>query len=154
MRALPVLTAFRRADAQADDDPPNLGRTPPISTMATLRVAFASALVLELVATLSVALVAVLVGVRLIGGDLSLAVGLFVLVLAPECYLPLRAAGAAHHASEAGVAAVDEVATLTQSPTPRARCSPHPVPGRPALPVYRPGMTKWAMWILPVDNLG
>ncbi len=128
VRALPVLRAFRRADAQAETIR-RISDAHRRSTMATLRVAFASALVLELVATLSVALVAVLVGVRLIGGDLSLTVGLFVLVLAPECYLPLRAAGAAHHASEAGVAAVDEVATLTQSPTPRARCSPHPVPG-------------------------
>ena len=132
VRALPVLTAFRRADAQAETIR-RISDSHRRSTMATLRVAFASALVLELVATLSVALVAVLVGVRLIGGDLSLTVGLFVLVLAPECYLPLRAAGAAHHASEAGLAAVDEVAALptlpTEPPPPRGRCNPHPIPG-------------------------
>lgn len=115
VRALPVLTAFRRAAAQAE----TVRATSDAhrrTTMATLRIAFASALVLELVATLSVALVAVLVGLRLVAGDLDLAVGLFVLVLAPECYLPLRAAGAAHHASEAGMAAVREVADLPPAP--------------------------------------
>ena len=66
--------------------------------MGTLRVAFLSALVLEMVASLSVALVAVGIGLRLVSGDLTLVTGLVVLILAPECYLPLRAAGAAHHA--------------------------------------------------------
>lgn len=116
VRARPVLTAFRRVDAQTETIR-RISETQRASTMATLRVAFASALVLELVATLSVALVAVLIGLRLINGDLSLAVGLFVLVLAPECYLPLRQAGAAHHASEAGMEAVREIAELPDPPT-------------------------------------
>jgi thiol reductant ABC exporter CydC subunit len=115
VRVRPVLTAFRRAAAQAETIR-RISDTQRRSTMATLRVAFASSLVLELVATLSVALVAVLVGMRLVNGDLSLAVGLFVLILAPECYLPLRAAGAAHHASEAGLETVRAIAAL---PTPR-----------------------------------
>ncbi len=115
VRARPVLTAFRRVAAQATTIR-RLSESQRRSTMATLRVAFASALVLELVATLSVALVAVLIGLRLISGDLSLAVGLFVLVLAPECYLPLRQAGAAHHASEAGMQAVREIAELPSPP--------------------------------------
>lgn len=115
VRARPILTAFRRVDAQARTIR-DLSETQRRSTMATLKVAFASALALELVATLSVALVAVLVGVRLIHGDLSLAVGLFVLILAPECYLPLRAAGAAHHASEAGVETVRAIAELPAPP--------------------------------------
>lgn len=115
VRARPILTAFRRVDAQAETIR-RISVTQRKSTMATLRVAFASALALELVATLSVALVAVLIGLRLVGGDLSLAVGLFVLILAPECYLPLRQAGAAHHASEAGMEAVREIADL---PSPR-----------------------------------
>jgi thiol reductant ABC exporter CydD subunit len=116
VRVRPVLTAFRRVDAQAETIR-RISETQRRSTMATLRVAFASALVLELVATLSVALVAVLIGLRLISGDLSLAVGLFVLILAPECYFPLRQAGAAHHASEAGMEAVREVAELPAPPT-------------------------------------
>ncbi len=115
VRVRPVLTAFRRVDAQAETIR-RISETQRRGTMATLRLAFASALALELVATLSVALVAVLIGLRLISGDLSLAVGLFVLVLAPECYLPLRQAGAAHHASEAGVQAVRELADLPAPP--------------------------------------
>ena len=115
VRARPLLTAFRRVDAQAATIR-RISESQRRSTMATLRLAFASSLALELVATLSVALVAVLIGLRLISGDLSLAVGLFVLVLAPECYLPLRQAGAAHHASEAGMQAVREIADL---PAPR-----------------------------------
>jgi len=151
VRALPVLTAFRRADAQAATIR-RISESHRRSTMATLRVAFASALVLELVATLSVALVAVLVGIRLIGGDLSLAVGLFVLVLAPECYLPLRAAGAAHHASEAGLAAVNEVAELPTPATSRALPNPHPIPGASRL-ASLPGVGDGSgTLILPVDN--
>ena len=73
--------------------------------MATLRVAFLSALVLELLATISVALVAVGVGLRLAAGGLTLEVGLFALILAPEAYLPLRRLGAEFHASEEGVTA-------------------------------------------------
>jgi ATP-binding cassette subfamily C protein CydCD len=111
VRALPVLTAFRRAEAQAEAVR-RVSDTHRRASMGTLRVAFSSALVLELVATLSVALVAVIIGLRLVSGDLSLAVGLFVLILAPECYLPLRAAGAAHHASEDGLEAVRRVAEV------------------------------------------
>lgn len=112
VRALPVLTAFRRAQAQAEAVR-RVSDAHRRASLRTLRVAFSSALVLELVATLSVALVAVIIGLRLVSGDLSLAVGLFVLILAPECYLPLRAAGAAHHASEDGLEAVRRVADIT-----------------------------------------
>ncbi|WP_086819595.1 thiol reductant ABC exporter subunit CydD [Allokutzneria sp. NRRL B-24872] len=112
VRALPVLTSLRRAAAQAEAVR-RVGEAHRRATGATLRVAFASAFVLELIATISVAVVAVFVGVRLVSGDLTLAVGLFALILAPECYLPLRAAGAAHHASEDGVEAVRRVAEIT-----------------------------------------
>lgn len=117
VRALPVLTAFRRAQAQADAVR-RVSEAHRRASMSTLRVAFSSALVLELVATLSVALVAVVIGLRLVSGDLGLAVGLLVLILAPECYLPLRAAGAAHHASEDGLEAVRRVAELGQRDAP------------------------------------
>jgi ATP-binding cassette subfamily C protein CydCD len=115
VRALPVLTAFRRAEAQAE----TVRRTSEAhrrGTLGVLRVAFTSALALELIATLSVALVAVVIGLRLVTGDLTLVVGLFVLIVVPECYLPLRAAGAAHHAAEDGIEAVRRVAELPEGP--------------------------------------
>ncbi|MFT4148251.1 MAG: thiol reductant ABC exporter subunit CydC [Micrococcaceae bacterium] len=72
-------------------------------TLEVLRISFMSSLALELIATISVALVAVVIGVRLVYGHMSLEVALMVLILAPECYLPLREIGAGHHASEDGV---------------------------------------------------
>ena len=111
IRALPVLTAFGRAKAQAAAVR-RVSREYRRTTMATLRVAFLSALALEVIATLSVALVAVDIGVRLVAGSLGLATGLLVLILAPECYLPLRTAGAAHHASEDGLEAVRRVTEI------------------------------------------
>ncbi|MGW3999243.1 thiol reductant ABC exporter subunit CydD [Amycolatopsis sp. NPDC004772] len=117
VRVLPVLTAFRRAAAQAETVR-RLSERHRRATLKTLKVAFSSAFVLELVATLSVALVAVVIGVRLAGGSLPLAIGLGVLILAPECYQPLRAVGAAFHASEDGVEAVRRVADLLALPVP------------------------------------
>jgi thiol reductant ABC exporter CydD subunit/thiol reductant ABC exporter CydC subunit len=111
VRALPVLTAFGRAAAQekAVHDASERDR---VATRATLRVAFLSAFALDVLATLSVALVAVDIGLRLLGAELGLATALFVLILAPECYVPLRAAGAAYHASEDGMEAVRRVAEI------------------------------------------
>ena len=101
---LPTLRAYGRAGSQVAilRGITDAYRT---TTMATLRVAFLSALALELLATISVALVAVGVGLRLAVGDLTLEVGLFALILAPEAYLPLRRLGAEFHASEEGVTA-------------------------------------------------
>ncbi|GHD23872.1 thiol reductant ABC exporter subunit CydD [Streptomyces galbus] len=82
------------------------------ATVRTLRVAFLSSLVLETVATLSVALVAVPVGLRLLAGELDLRTALTVLFLAPEAYLPLRAAGAAFHDSAEGIAVAERVFAL------------------------------------------
>ncbi|MEC3977945.1 thiol reductant ABC exporter subunit CydC [Amycolatopsis sp. H20-H5] len=117
VRALPVLVAFRRAEAQAETVR-RVSERHRRATLKTLKVAFASAFTLELVATLSVALVAVVIGLRLVGGDLPLAIGLGVLILAPECYQPLRAVGAAFHASEDGVEAVRRVAEVLAEPIP------------------------------------
>ncbi|WP_409461808.1 thiol reductant ABC exporter subunit CydD [Amycolatopsis sp. GA6-003] len=117
VRALPVLTAFRRADAQAETVR-KLSERHRRATLKTLRVAFSSAFVLELAATLSVALVAVVIGVRLVSGSLPLAIGLGVLILAPECYQPIRAVGAAFHASEDGVEAVRRVTAVLAEPVP------------------------------------
>jgi ABC-type transport system involved in cytochrome bd biosynthesis fused ATPase/permease subunit len=85
--------------------------------MATLRVGFLSGSVLELAATIGVALVAVTVGVRLSGGSLGLLAGLTVLVLAPELYLPLRQLAAQFHASADGLAVAERMLELLeQSP--------------------------------------
>ncbi len=79
------------------------------STMKVLRISFLSGFVLELAASLSVALVAVSVGIRLIDGQMDLAVGLFVLLIVPEAYAPLRQVGANYHAAAEGVAAAEDV---------------------------------------------
>ncbi|TDO48326.1 ATP-binding cassette subfamily C protein CydD [Kribbella sp. VKM Ac-2571] len=88
------------------------------TTLATLRIAFLSSLVLELVATLSVALVAVSVGLRLVEGRLDLKTALLVLILAPEAYLPLRLLGTHYHASAEGLAAADELFEVIEQDTP------------------------------------
>ncbi|MEV1156421.1 thiol reductant ABC exporter subunit CydD [Micromonospora chokoriensis] len=117
---LPTLRAFGRARAQTDVVR-RMADGHRVATMKTLRIAFLSALVLELVATLSVALVAVPVGIRLLGGGLALQTALLVLLLTPEAYLPLRAAGSRFHASMEGLAALDEALTVSAAPVaPRA----------------------------------
>ena len=115
VRGLPVLVGLGRA-AEQTAALARLGEAHRLRTLATLRVAFLSALVLELIATLSVALVAVTVGLRLVEGQLTLAVGLTALLLAPEAFAPLRALGAAHHAAEdASLAATEARAVLAVS---------------------------------------
>ena len=77
--------------------------------MNVLRISFLSSFVLELAATLSVALIAVSIGVRLVDGKISLSTGLLVLLLAPEVYLPMRAVGANYHAAAEGLGATNEI---------------------------------------------
>ena len=97
-------------------------------TMAVLRVSFISGFVLELAGSLSVAIVAVSVGLRLVDGSIGLTVGLFVLLLTPEAYLPLRQVGAQFHAAADGVAAADEVfAILDAAPATAAAASGAPL---------------------------
>ncbi|MEU2612697.1 thiol reductant ABC exporter subunit CydD [Micromonospora sp. NPDC007271] len=112
---LPTLRAFGRARAQVDVVR-RMADGHRQATMKTLRIAFLSALVLELVATLSVALVAVPVGIRLLGGGITLSTALLVLLLTPEAYLPLRAAGSRFHASMEGLTALDEALTVSAAP--------------------------------------
>ena len=88
------------------------------ATMSTLRVTFLSSLILELVATISVALVAVTMGVRLMDGHVGLHTALIVLVLAPEAYLPLRLLGANYHASTEGISASEQVFAVLESAPP------------------------------------
>jgi ATP-binding cassette, subfamily C, bacterial CydCD len=112
---LPTLKVFGRAKAQAESirEVSERYRT---SALSTLRVTFLSSLILELVATFSVALVAVAIGLRLMGGELGLRTALFALVLAPEAYLPLRRLGSSYHASTEGVAAAEQVFAVLEQP--------------------------------------
>ena len=112
---LPTLKVFGRAKAQARSIAAVTDRYRS-ATMATLRLTFLSSLILELLATVSVALVAVAVGLRLLGGHMTFDDALFVLVLAPEAYLPLRALGANYHASADGMKAAEEIFELLDDP--------------------------------------
>jgi thiol reductant ABC exporter CydD subunit len=115
VRGLPTLRMLNRSRAEADRIG-DVGERYRRATMATLRVSFLSGSVLELAATLGVALVAVTVGVRLVGGGLGLQAGLTVLVLAPELYLPFRQLGAHFHASADGIAVAERILALGEAP--------------------------------------
>ncbi|MFF4008740.1 thiol reductant ABC exporter subunit CydD [Streptomyces sp. NPDC001717] len=127
---LPTLKVFGRAKAQAEsirkitDDYRR-------ATMRTLRIAFLSSFALELLATLSVALVAVTIGMRLVHGGLDLYTGLVILILAPEAYLPLRQVGAQYHAAAEGLAAAEEIFDVLETPLPGSA-------GRAELPAGAP----------------
>jgi thiol reductant ABC exporter CydD subunit len=108
VRGLPTLRAHNRADAQAELVAESAERYRR-GTMHVLRLSFLSGAVLDLAATLGTALVAVTVGVRLIGGGLTLRAGLVVLLLTPELYAPLRALGSLFHASTDGLAAAGRI---------------------------------------------
>ena len=125
---LATLKAFGRAGAQPD-------RVRQVSddyrraTMGTLRLAFLSSLVLELLSMIAVALVAVGIGLRLAGGEVSFRTALFVLILTPEAYAPLRALGASFHSSADGLAAMDEVDRVLSEPIPAAAAGRPPLRG-------------------------
>ena len=129
VQGLPTLLVFRRAQAQVAAIR-RVTEENRRATMATLRLAFLSSAVLEFVATLSVALVAVSTGLRLVSGSLDLHTGLVVLVLAPEAYLPLRQVGAQFHASADGLAAAERVFAVLDTPA-RQATTRRPLPGRP-----------------------
>ena len=128
---LPTLKVFGRAKAQREV----IGKVTGDyrrATMGTLRIAFLSSLVLELVATVSVALVAVGVGLSLVYGHLDLRTGLIALILAPEAYLPLRQAAAQFHASADGLAAAEEAVAVIETPGIQGRGGTQPA-GAPQL---------------------
>ncbi|MEU9308185.1 thiol reductant ABC exporter subunit CydD [Streptomyces sp. NPDC048256] len=114
---LPTLKVFGRAKAQAESIRRITGEYRQ-ATMRTLRIAFISSFALELLATLSVALVAVTIGMRLVHGEMDLYIGLVILVLAPEAYLPLRQVGAQYHAAAEGLAAAEEIFEVLETPAP------------------------------------
>jgi ATP-binding cassette subfamily C protein CydD len=108
---IPTLRALGRI-GDSSQRIAELGAAHRRSAMATLRIAFLSALVLELLATLGVALVAVGVGLRLVFGDVSLSAGLTALLLAPEVFWPLRRVGLEFHAAQDGKTAADKAFRL------------------------------------------
>lgn len=117
IQGLPDLIIFGAAkrEAQAVARVSDEYRT---ATMSVLRVAFLSAFTLEFFATVGTAVVAVIIGFRLLWGVLSLQEGLFVLLMAPEFYLPLRNLGLSYHARMQGVAAAERIAPLLATPLP------------------------------------
>jgi thiol reductant ABC exporter CydD subunit len=134
---LPTLKIFGRAKAQAASIR-EISERYRVAALGTLRITFLSSLILELVATVSVALVAVAIGLRLMSGALDLRTALFALVLAPEAYLPLRQLGANYHASSEGMAAAEQVFSVLQNtPAPQGTRTNFPNPAIAGLEVDR-----------------
>jgi ATP-binding cassette, subfamily C, bacterial CydD len=117
VEGLPTLKVFGRARVQ-EQVIAEVTEDYRAATMATLRVAFLSALVLELSAAVATALVAVEVGLRLLYGHIGYETALLVLLLTPEAFVPLRAVGAQFHASMEGVAAAGRVFEILDTATP------------------------------------
>jgi ATP-binding cassette subfamily C protein CydD len=166
VQGLGTLRLLRRADAQAA----SISRATDAhraATMATLRVAFLSALVLEMAAALATALVAVEVGLRLLGGHLGYQTALLVLLLTPEAYLPLRTAAGQYHASLEGAAAAARICDVlgVPVPAPRGRSGPPQPPDLRETPIVlnevtlrypgrpRPALAGVSLTIAPGERL-
>lgn len=115
VRGLPTLRAHGRADVQAQTMD-RVGERLNEETMGTLRIAFTSALVLELLAMIGTGLVAAVVGVQLAAGSLGFQAGLTVLLLAPELYQPFRQVGVQYHAAADGLAAAERIFEVLDTP--------------------------------------
>ena len=122
---LPTLKALGREQKPAERVRA-LGRAYRRTTMSTLRIAFLSGAVLEFITTLSVAIIAVEIGFRLVAGHMDLFTGLLVLMVAPEVYQPLRQVGFQFHASANGVAAAESVFEILETPVPEHGALPAP----------------------------
>ncbi|EHM94320.1 ABC transporter, CydDC cysteine exporter family, permease/ATP-binding protein CydD [Actinomyces sp. oral taxon 849 str. F0330] len=122
---LPTLKALGRERGPAERVR-SLGGAYRRTTMSTLRIAFLSGAVLEFITTLSVAIIAVEIGFRLVAGRLDLFTGLLVLMVAPEVYQPLRQVGFQFHASANGVAAAESVFEVLETPVPKRGTLPAP----------------------------
>ncbi|MFP8942856.1 thiol reductant ABC exporter subunit CydD [Streptomyces fenghuangensis] len=122
---LPTLKVFGRAKAQAENIRA-ITADYRRATLRTLRIAFLSSFALELLSTISVALVAVGIGMRLVHGELDLYTGLVVLILAPEAYLPLRQVGVHYHAAAEGLAAAEDVFSTLETDAPAPGTAPAP----------------------------
>jgi len=115
MNGLPELTIFNRVKQQASEIH-RLGTLQQTATMKVLRLSFLSAFVLELLATISVAIVAVAIGLRLVNGEIEFWKGLAVLILAPDVYSPLRMLGVHFHSAVEGMEAWNQVKLILDSP--------------------------------------
>ena len=136
---LPTLKVFGRAQIQAQAIRA-IGERYRSTTMGVLRITFLSSFALELLASLSVALVAVTVGVRLAEGGIAFSAALFILILAPEAYLPIRLVGQHFHAAAEGLGAADEVFALLEQPLP-ATGQQTDVPEHPSIVIDRVDVT-------------
>jgi len=116
MRGLPTLASYGRAEAQVDTIS-TVSRRHRVATMTTLRLAFMSSAALELLATISVALVAVTVGVRLDTGSMGLGTAMLAILLAPEAYWPIRRVGTEFHSAADGAEALTDVLAELSAPT-------------------------------------
>ena len=137
---LPTLQVFGRARAQLE----GLRRAEAANrseTMRTLRISFLSSFVLELLATLSVALVAVTVGFRVAAGGMDLRTSLFILILAPEVFLPVRQVGVLFHDAADGMAAAEVSFGLIESGRPTAPKSDVEIASPREVPVVISGLT-------------
>lgn len=134
VRGLPTLKVFGRSRGQTRGIREQ-GDAYRRSTMAVLRISFVSSLTLELLATISVALVAVTIGVRLVAGELGLEAGLAVLLLTPEAYLPLRLSAQHFHASQEGLSAAGRVLEILETPPPPSGRAEPPDPARARISV-------------------
>ncbi|MFD6284950.1 thiol reductant ABC exporter subunit CydD [Streptomyces sp. NPDC060205] len=144
---LPTLKVFGRAKAQVESIRRITGEYRQ-ATMRTLRIAFISSFALELLATISVALVAVTIGMRLVHGEMELYDGLVVLILAPEAYLPLRQVGAQYHAAAEGLSAAEEIFSVLETPVREPGTAVAPAPGElrfEGVTVRYPGRTSDAV---------
>ena len=140
LAGLPTLKVFGRARTQVR----GLEKTNEAyrsETVGTLRLAFCSALVLEIASTLSVALVAVAIGLRLIDGHLDLRTAFFVLLLAPEVYLPVRAVGVHYHDSADGLAAAERAFEVLDAPVRPSTSGEIQVPRPSTISVSGVGLT-------------
>jgi ATP-binding cassette subfamily C protein CydCD len=122
-RGLPVLVGLGRVEEQTEALR-KISNNYRLRTMETLRTAFLSSLALELISTISVAVVAVFVGVRLVNGTLPLEIGLLALILAPECYAPFRDLGASFHAAQDGVLSLGRARKIIATPSPEQFVTP------------------------------
>ena len=138
MRGLPTLASYGRADAQVETIA-SVSRRHRLATMTTLRLAFMSSAALELLATISVALVAVTVGIRLANGAMPLHAAMLAILLAPEAYWPIRRVGAEFHAAADGAEALDDVLAELAEPAEFAEPD-QPAASRPDPPACSVGV--------------
>ena len=131
VEGLPTLRAFGRA-AQGRREVEAATEGVRSSTMRTLRVAFLSALAMDMIAGFGVGLVAMVLGLRLLWGELDLQTAMAVLLVAPEIFIPMRRAGAEFHASTEGQAAAARVVEVLATPAPSAAKAAEPVAAGPA----------------------